>query len=131
MNDVSVITPPDILYNNVYSILIIYPDTQIKQALHDILQDSNDSVNIYLYEPAAGHNDIEWLIKVSKISELIILNLDSCNIETKEFASFLISLPKTFYLTNDHITPYNLISNNRIYDLNWLKNVFNNRGNNE
>jgi hypothetical protein len=38
----------------------------------------------------------------------------------RKFASILIAKPNTFYLTNDEVTPYNLISANRIFDLHWL-----------
>jgi hypothetical protein len=32
----------------------------------------------------------------------------------------MLSLPNTHYITSDEITPYGLISKNRIYDLDWI-----------
>jgi len=49
-----------------------------------------------------------------------IIDLDNMGYIEKNLASYLISLPNSFYLTNDEYTPYNMISVNRIYDLDWL-----------
>jgi hypothetical protein len=39
---------------------------------------------------------------------------------TRPFITFLLAQPNTYYITNDETTPYNLISKNRIYDLNQI-----------
>ena len=39
---------------------------------------------------------------------------------TKQFVTFILAQPNTHYLTNDELTPYKLISRNRIYDLDWI-----------
>ena len=66
---------------------------------------------------------------LAKICEIVILDLDQMQPLEKNFASYLISLPNTFYLTKDDVTPYNKLSLNRVYDLNWL--IENNEGQNE
>ena len=130
MNEITIITPPDILYNDTRSILLITPSTNTKKIVQDILKQSLEAVNVYLYEPDLETN-IEWLLSLVKIVDATILDLDNCDINTRVFASHFIAQPNTFYLTNDGVTPYNLISKNRIYDFTWLEILLTNRGYNE
>lgn len=130
MNDITIITPPDILYNDTKSILLITPSANTKNIIQDILKQSIESANVYLYEPDLETN-IEWLLSLTKIVDITILDLDNCDINTRVFASHFIAQSNTFYLTNDGVTPYNLISKNRIYDFTWLENLLTNRGYNE
>lgn len=130
MNDITIITPPDILYNDTRSILLITPSANTKKIIQDILKQSVEAVNVYLYEPDLETN-IEWLLSLVKIVDITIFDLDNCDINTRVFASHFIAQSNTFYLTNDGITPYNLISKNRIYDFTWLENLLTNRGYNE
>ena len=51
------------------------------------------------------------------VQNRIIVDIDNCDPVTKQFVTFLIAQPNAYYITNDEITPYNLISKNRIYDL--------------
>lgn len=129
MNEITVITPPDVLYNDVLSILVIHPRDELKSILNNILINAVEPVNLFLYELKADH-DIEWLLAQAKRCDVVVLDLDSTEPFTYEFASYIIAQPNTFYLTSDNITPYNLLSKNRIYDLSWLETVLN-RGNNE
>ena len=132
MNEITVITPPDILYNNSFSILLVFPNDIIKSELHSMLLDVNIGLNIYVYDQTTDKDDIEWLLGTSKLADITIVNIDNCDYDTKTFVSFLLANNKTFYLTNDSITPYNIINKNRIFDLKWLENVvLNIRGNNE
>jgi hypothetical protein len=121
MTTINVITPPDVLHNQAVSILLVQPSETLRQQLQKILEKNKKAINIYLYNPAVQEQrDIAWLLNIAKIANFTILDLDnSANIE-RNFASYLISLPNTFYLTNDVTTPYNLISVNKIYDLDWL-----------
>jgi len=130
MNDITVITPPDMLLNDSYSVCVICIDEILKKHLHEILLTTNRAVNIYVYENSNNDN-IAWLLNVIKYSDFVLLNLDNCDLLTNCFASHIIAQSNCFYLTKDNSTPYNLISKNRIYDLAILENILNNRGNNE
>ena len=130
MNDITIITPPDILYNDTRSILLITPSSNTKKIIQDILKQSIEAVNVYLYEPDLETN-IEWLLNLVKIVDVTIFEIDNCDLNTRVFASHFIAQSNTFYLTNDGVTPYNLISKNRIYDFTWLENLLTNRGYNE
>jgi hypothetical protein len=121
MTTINVITPPDVLHNQAVSILLVQPSEQLRKKVQSILEKQNKAINIYLYDPAVQEQrDIAWLLNIAKIADYTILDLDNTTVVERNFASYLISLPSTFYLTNDITTPYNLISVNRIYDLDWL-----------
>jgi len=49
-----------------------------------------------------------------------ILDIDNLDTIERNLATYFVSLPNTFYLTNDEVTPYNILSVNRIYNLDWL-----------
>jgi hypothetical protein len=38
----------------------------------------------------------------------------------------MLTHPNAYYITNDELTPYHLISKNRIYDLDWIVEQINN-----
>lgn len=122
MTTINVITPPDVLHNQAISILVMQPSERIRLQIQAIIESFDKPINIYLYDPAVQEQrDIAWLLNISKIVDYTILDLDNATVVERNFASYLISLPNVFYLTNDETTPYNLISVNRIYDLDWLK----------
>lgn len=122
MTTINVITPPDVLHNQAISILVVQPSERIRLQIQAIIESFDKPINIYLYDPAVQEQrDIAWLLNISKIVDYTILDLDNATVVERNFASYLISLPNVFYLTNDETTPYNLISVNRIYDLDWLK----------
>jgi hypothetical protein len=131
MNDITIITPPDMLYGDTRSILLINPSITTKQYIQTVLKNSNESINVYLYDSDDEAANIEWMICLVKMVNICIIDLDNCDIKTKTFASHIIAQSNTFYLTNDSTTPYNLISKNRIYDFTWLENMLINRGTHE
>jgi hypothetical protein len=50
-------------------------------------------------------------------ADITIIDIDNCDPTTKLFTTFLLAQPNTHYITNDELTPYGLISKNRIYNL--------------
>ena len=130
MSNIVIITPPDVLNNDAFNLCLIHPRQEIKKTLHDILTQTTLNINVFLYELSTEF-DIPWLIDVVKKSDITIMDIDNADLLTKHFASHIIAQPKTFYLTNDNYTPYNVISKNRVYELAWLENILIDRGNNE
>lgn len=131
MNDIALITPPDFLYNDSYAILLICPSTLSKDIMNGILLSTAIPLNVMVYEtPSDGTEEIEWLLNAAKIADCVFLDLDNCDPVVRQFASHFIAQTKTFYLTNDNTTPYNLISKSRVYDFAWLESLIN-RGKNE
>lgn len=123
MDQITVITPPDKLFNSNPSLLVVTPSNDTKIKIHDFISSYPSKLNVYYYEES--DSDVEWLISVIPIVDCAIFDLDNSGPIIKSFSSYIISKSNVFYLTNDTITPYNLISNNRVYDLNFLSNIFN------
>ena len=118
---INVITPPDVLHNKATSILAIQPSEDTRLKLQNAIGDVEIPLNFYLYDASITGSNIAWLLNVARFADYVVVDLDIMTQEERRYASYLISLPQTFFLTNDETTPYNLISANRIYDLDWLK----------
>jgi hypothetical protein len=124
MSEIALITPPDFLYNDSFSILLVCPSAGSKDILNSILLQSQMPLNIMVYEtPKDGIHLIEWLLNAVKISDCVFIDLDNCDTLVRQFASHIIAQTKTFYLTNDNTTPYNLLSKSRVYDFAWLESL--------
>jgi|TARA_B100001093_G_C26745243_1_gene978553 hypothetical protein len=133
MNNITIITPPDVLLNDTLSILLICPTEHLKEMLQQSIDHLTIDLNIFLFETWFDEHEIPWLLSISQQKNIksTIIDLDNCNPAVRKFSSYFIAQPDTFYLTNDSVTPYNLISNNKVYDLQWLNNILIDRGNNE
>ena len=118
MSKINLITPPDILHNKNKSILCISLDPQQKQELQDLLAESNDNQNIYVYE---GHQELDWLMNLHKICDTVLVNLDNLDTEIRTIMSYLISFDNTYWLTKGEHMLYNKISSNRIYNIEQIK----------
>jgi hypothetical protein len=68
------------------------------------------------------------MLSVSQQADIIVIDIDNCDAVTKQFVSFLLAQPNTHYLTTDEITPWHLISRNRIYNLDFILEVLNEQG---
>lgn len=116
MTQISVITPPDKLYNKAHSFVLIYPDDDIKEQLQNLIADWDIPVNVYIYEEEA----VDWLLDVVQSANAVVLNLDNADTQVRDLASYLVSLPNVFWLTKAEISVYNKLSVNRIYNLDKL-----------
>lgn len=119
MNKINLITPPDKLYNECFSILLISPTDFIKQQLQSIVQEIDIPINIYLYE----EDNIDWLLDIASSVDYIVIDLDNCDSKVRELCSYFVAKPKTYWLTQGENTVYNMLSVNRIYDLEPIKNI--------
>jgi len=115
---ITVITPPDKLFNLNISYLLISPTLHVKHQFQSILSKSVDDLNVFIFEN--DESDIDWLLSVAHVVDVVIIDIDNCNNIVKNFISFLLSQPNVHYITNDELTPYNLISKNRIFNLDWI-----------
>jgi hypothetical protein len=118
LGKITVITPPDKLFNLTLSYLLVKPSNHVKQQFQAILSQSMDDLNVFIYDEA--DNDISWLLSVVHQTDVVIIDVDNCDPVTKQFVTFMIAQPYVHYITNDEITPYNLISKNRIWDLDFI-----------
>jgi hypothetical protein len=122
LGKITVITPPDRLFNLSLGFLLIKPSLHVKQQFQTILSKSIDDVNVFIYDN--DEDDISWLLSVSQQADVVIIDVDNCDAITKQFVTFLIAQPNAHYITKDEVTPYNLISKNRIYNLDWIVEQF-------
>jgi hypothetical protein len=118
LGKITVITPPDKLFNMSLSYLLVKPSLQVKEQFQTILSHSIDDLNVFIFDQE--EHDISWLLSIAQQVDVIILDVDNCDPITRSFVTFLLAQPNTHYITNDEITPYNLISKNRIYNLDWI-----------
>ena len=118
LGKITLITPPDKLFNMNLSYLLIKPSTQVKEQFQIILSLILEDVNVFVYDE--DDHDIGWLLSISQQVEVIIIDVDNCDAITSQFITFLLAHPNSYYITNDDTIPYKLISKNRIYNLDWI-----------
>ena len=125
LGKITVITPPDKLINMNLSYLLVKPSTYIKQQFQTILSKSMDDLNIFMYDEQ--ETDTSWMLSIAQQVDVVIVDVDSCDAITSKFVTFLLAQPNTYYITRDETTPYNLISKNRIWDLDQIVEQFTNQ----
>ena len=119
MSNITLITPPDKVFNQNTNIFLLYPSEKIKSDLQDVLADTVSPVNIYMYKNTEEH-DIDWLLSVHKLSDIVLVELEQLPTEIKQIEAYLISQSNTYWLTKGENVWYNKLSVNKIYDLNFL-----------
>jgi hypothetical protein len=118
LGKITLITPPDKLFNVNLSYLLVKPSNHIKQQFQTILSQSIDDLNVFIYD--TEDIDTSWLLSVAIQADCVIIDIDNCDSITHKFVTFMLAQPNAYYITSDEITPYKLISKNRIYNLDWI-----------
>ena len=121
MTKINIITTPDVIHNKSLSFLLVQPSSNVRDQFQNLLEKFDQPLNIYLYDPQTDEErTYDWLLNVTKFVDYTIIDIDYLDTIERNLASYIVSLPNTFYLTNDEFTPYNILSVNRIYNLDWL-----------
>ena len=118
LGKITVITPPSKIFNLNLGYLLVCPSMHVKHQFQTILSSSLDDLNVFIYEN--GDNDIDWLLSVACMTDVVILDVDNCDEITSKFVAFLLAQANVHFITSDELTPYNLISQNRIFNLDWI-----------
>ena len=118
LGKLNLITPPDKLFNQNINYLLIKPSTDIKIQFQQILSQLIDDINVFIFDEK--ESDMDWMLSVAHQCDAVIIDIDNCDLVTKNFVSYLLSMPYCHYITTDEVTPWNLISKNRIYNLDIL-----------
>ena len=118
LGNITLITPPDKLFNLNISYLLVKPSNHVKEQFKTILSQSIDDINVFVYD--VEDTDIGWLLSVAQQVDVTIIDVDHCDPITQKFITFMLAQPNVHYITNDELTPYGLISKNRIYNLDWI-----------
>lgn len=121
MHKITVITPPDKVFNNNFSFLLVYPNSDTKQQFQNLIADINQPFNIYYYEQDELDHNVDWLLSLVNIVDCVIFDVDNTSPKIRTLASYIIAQNNTFWLTNDNNTYYNKLSVNRIYNLDLIK----------
>lgn len=118
LGKINLISPPDSLFNSNLSYLLVKPSTKLQIQFQTILSAIDEEINVYIYDTDVI--DVQWMLNAANNVDVIIVDIDQCDPITKSFVSLLLTYPITHYITQDDVTPWNLISRNRIYNLDWL-----------
>ena len=118
LGKINIITPPDKLFNLTMSYLLVKPSVTVKQQFQTILSQVPEELNVFVFDQ--DETDISWLLSVAQQVDLIIIDVDNCDPITQKFITFMLAQPNSYYITRDETTPYNLISKNRIWNLDWV-----------
>lgn len=121
LGKINLITPPDRLYNSNPTYFLIKPSTKVKMQFQNMLSKMDDDVNVYIFDD--DETDVDWMLSVSQSSDFVIVDIDNCDIQTKLFISLILTQPNSYYFTSDDVIPWQLISRNRIYNLDWILEV--------
>ena len=125
MNKINIITPPDILFNDAYTMLLVYPSKPLQEELQDtFLSSTKMDVNVYYFDQANyTKQDVDWLLNIFKMSELTIVDVDNTAPWAKDLLGYMIAKTKTYWLTNSQDSVYNSLSNNKVYNLDFMSNI--------
>ena len=119
MKAINVITAPDIIRHRSYKILLLYPNTDIQTQLQEQIGDWDYPIDIYMYDGEA----LDWLLNVFEMCDVCVINFDDCDTLTRDLMSYLISFPKTYWLTKAENIVYNKLSLNRVYNLDFIQSL--------
>jgi hypothetical protein len=121
MHKINLITPPDKLFNNNFSFLLIYPSSSVKEQFQNAIATVDYPFNVYFYETDPLSHDPDWLLSMAKIADIVILDIDNSEPEIRNLTSYLIANPNTFWLTKDTKSFYNKLSINKVYNLDFIQ----------
>jgi hypothetical protein len=117
-NSIKIITPPDLVFDQTESMLLVCPSTELKKALEEHLTTREEAVNIYLF---TNEMDIKWLLTTAKMSDVIIIDIDNCGANVSHFLGYLLTLHNTYYKCEHMQVQWNLLNQNRFFDFPNIK----------
>lgn len=121
MSDITLITPPDKLYSQELSFLLIHPGPIVKDQFQTLISNFTDPIHLYLYE--TKDNEVEWLLEIFDKVDIVVLDIDNCPSKIRDLTSYFITKDKTYWLTNGNENYYNMLSKNRIFALDYLNDI--------
>ena len=119
MKAINVITAPDIIRHRAYKLLLLYPNAEIQSQLQEQIEQWDYPIDIYMYNGEA----LDWVLNVFEMCDVCVINFDDCDTQTRDLMSYLISFPKTYWLTKAENIVYNKLSLNRVYNLDFIQSL--------
>jgi hypothetical protein len=125
LQKINIVTPPDLLFNDSFQLLLVYPSKQVQDELQNkFLATANIDINVYVYDkPVQTNEEIKWLLNVFKQCDTAIIDVDNTSPWARDLLSYMIAKNKTYWLTNSQDSVYNNLSNNKVYDLDFLSKI--------
>jgi hypothetical protein len=108
---INLITAPDMIFNNTFSMLLIHPSNDIKKQLETFLITINKPINIYLYDQ--NTDDIKWLLSVIKQVNIVIIETDNIASSLQPYISYILSMNNVWYKSD---IDWSLINRNKFFD---------------
>ena len=126
-NKINLITPPDNLHNNNFTLSVVNTTDEEKEKISNYLSKQQDEREINLFAYTNESNPTWLLYKVNgKINTYI--NLDNTVDISVQYISYMLSLSNVYYYTEDQNKKdmYSLISANSVTGIdNFLDKVYN------
>ena len=119
--EVLVVTPPDKVYDDSPKVLLINPCDKLKNDISEFLKTVEQNVVVYLYDNVEEH-DAEWMLSAINEADMVFYDMDFADQLVRSIDGYIISKNKTYWLTKGENVVYNILSKNRIYNLDWLYN---------
>lgn len=119
MDDIKVITTPDIIFDQSKKILVIQPSEELKNQIQDYVLTIDKSLSVYYY--MQNDQDLKWLFSVLEIVDLAFIDLDNCDKHLSHFLGYILSKPYTYYKTSHITAPWELVNKNRFFDIHELR----------
>ena len=113
------------LFNDNIQLLLVYPSKALQDELQDkFLANADVDVNVYVYDkPVYTKEEVDWLLSVFKQCDTVIIDVDNTSPWVRDLSSYMIAKSKTYWLTNSQDSVYNSLSNNKVYNLDFLSTI--------
>jgi len=126
-NKINLITPPDQLHNNNFSLNLINTNDEEKEIVSVFLskQDDDREINLYAY---TNESNPTWLLNCVDGKINTYINLDNTHDISVKYKSYMLSNSNVYYYTSDNNEKeiYSLISANFVDGVEaFLKKVYN------
>ena len=113
------------LFNDSIQLLLLYPSKTLQDELQDkFLANTDIDVNVYVYDkPVYTKEEVDWVLSVFKQCDTVIIDVDNTSPWIRDLSSYMIAKSKTYWLTNSQDSVYNSLSNNKVYNLDFLSKI--------
>jgi hypothetical protein len=122
MPKLNLITQPDKLFNGNISVLMINPRTSVKEEFNKKALMFKKDINLYMFEVSDPdeQQDIKWLIEIVNTVDIIVLDVNG-TFKDRWLLGYILNKSNCyFFYDGSDAFAYNLINNNKIYDLEFL-----------
>jgi hypothetical protein len=121
MDDIKVITIPDIVFDQSKKILIIQPSNELKDNVQDYILSIDNPLSVYYY--TNGDKNLKWLLSVLEMVDLAIIDLDNCDDHLTHFLGYILSKSYTYYRAINKTDSWDLVNKNRFFGIEEIRKI--------